>query len=53
MMSAMSPSRNVRRRLVVDDQAPRTIVGELVGTVRAQRKHGELDVDNSRTGLKV
>lgn len=52
MMSAISPSMNVRR-LVVDNQAPRTVVGELVGTVRPQREHGEFDVDNPRTGLKV
>jgi hypothetical protein len=36
-----------------DIQALRTIVGELVGTVRSKREHGELDVDDPRTRLKV
>lgn len=31
----------------------RTIVRELLGAVRAQRKHGKFDIDDSRTRLEV
>lgn len=54
MMSAIRPSMIIRRRYLVDDgQVQRTTVGELVGTVQSQREHRELNIDNSRTRLKV
>lgn len=42
----------VKTRLMLKTSL-RTIIGELLGAVRAQREHGELNIDNARARLKL